>query len=126
MKDLILILKRFAPPYKGYIVCNFFCNLLATIFSLFSFATIIPILQIMDSTMLNVAVSRARDAFWYVGNMNGMTGKGLRPSSILAQFLVKGKYQRLAQWSLPFDTPHDLKMSTVMSSDPQQRVALLT
>ena len=80
----------------------------------------------MDSTMLNVAVSRARDAFWYVGNMNGMTGKGLRPSSILAQFLVKGKYQRLAQWSLPFDTPHDLKMSTVMSSDPQQRVALLT
>ncbi|NCA78678.1 MAG: ABC transporter ATP-binding protein [Sphingobacteriia bacterium] len=47
MKDLILILKRFAPPYKGYIVCNFFCNLLATIFSLFSFATIIPILQIL-------------------------------------------------------------------------------
>lgn len=79
----------------------------------------------MDSTMLNVSI-RARDAFWYVGNMNGMTGKGLRPSSILAQFLVKGKYQRLAQWSLPFDTPHDLKMSTVMSSAPQQRVALLT
>lgn len=47
MKNLIYILKRFAPPYKGYIIVNFFCNLLATIFSLFSFATIIPILQIL-------------------------------------------------------------------------------
>lgn len=76
----------------------------------------------MDSTMLNVAVSRAKDSFWYVGNMNGLNTRGLRPSSILAQSMVKGKYQRLAQWSLPFDTPHDFKMSSPMSSDAQARI----
>ena len=79
----------------------------------------------MDSTMLNVAVSRAKDAFWYVGNMNGLHTRGLRPSSILAQSLVKGKYQRLPQWMLPFDTPHDLRMVNPMSSDPAARLEVL-
>lgn len=47
MKNLLLILKRFTLPYKKYIFCIFFFNFLAAIFSLFSFATIIPILQIL-------------------------------------------------------------------------------
>ncbi|MDR1591770.1 MAG: ABC transporter ATP-binding protein/permease [Prevotellaceae bacterium] len=47
MKTLIILLKRFAAPYRRYIVWNFVSNILSTIFSLFSFATIIPVLQIL-------------------------------------------------------------------------------
>ena len=41
---------RFAPPYKLQIFLNILFNLLGTIFSLFSFALIIPILQILFNT----------------------------------------------------------------------------
>ncbi len=41
------LLKRFIPPYKKEVVLNILFNLLSTILSLFSFATIIPILQIL-------------------------------------------------------------------------------
>ena len=40
-------LRRFIPPYKWQVVLNLFFNLLSTILSLFSFATIIPVLQIL-------------------------------------------------------------------------------
>lgn len=42
-----ILLKRFAPPYKKEIVLNIVFHFLATIFGVFSFATIIPVLQIM-------------------------------------------------------------------------------
>ena len=41
------ILRRFVPPYKGYMVLNILFNLLATVLSLFSFAAIIPVLRIL-------------------------------------------------------------------------------
>jgi ABC-type multidrug transport system fused ATPase/permease subunit len=41
------ILKRFIPPYKKYVVWTLIFNLFSTIFSLFSFAAIIPVLQIL-------------------------------------------------------------------------------
>lgn len=44
---IIKIFKRFLPPYKKYVVGSLFFNFLATIFSLFSFAAIIPVLQIL-------------------------------------------------------------------------------
>jgi ABC-type multidrug transport system fused ATPase/permease subunit len=47
MKNFFILFKRFLPPYKKYVIANILCNLLSTIFSLFSFATIIPILQIL-------------------------------------------------------------------------------
>lgn len=47
MKGLFLLLKRFVPPYKRYIVLNIFFNILSTLLSLFSFGIIIPILQIL-------------------------------------------------------------------------------
>ena len=47
MKKFTILFRRFLPPYKKYVVANILCNLLSTIFSLFSFATIIPILQIL-------------------------------------------------------------------------------
>lgn len=47
MFKFINILKRFIPPYKKYVFLSLLFNLLSTLFSLFSFAAIIPILQIL-------------------------------------------------------------------------------
>jgi len=47
MKSFFLLIKRFMPPYKKYVVWTFIFNFLSTIFNLFSFAAIIPILQIL-------------------------------------------------------------------------------
>mgnify|MGYP002569860917 FL=1 len=47
MKDFLRILRRFVPPYKKYLVGNVFFNILSAILNLFSFALIIPILQIL-------------------------------------------------------------------------------
>ncbi len=47
MKDFFKVLRRFVPPYKRYIFLNIFFNILAAILTLFSFALIIPILEMM-------------------------------------------------------------------------------
>lgn len=47
MKDFLRILRRFVPPYKKYLVGNILFNILSAILNLFSFALIIPILQIL-------------------------------------------------------------------------------
>jgi subfamily B ATP-binding cassette protein MsbA len=47
MKDFYKILRRFVPPYKKYLFLNIFFNLLAAFLTLFSFALIIPILQML-------------------------------------------------------------------------------
>ena len=50
MKDLFKLLLRFVPPYKKYLFLNIFFNLLSTLLSVFSFALIIPILEILFKT----------------------------------------------------------------------------
>ena len=50
MKDFILIIKRFVPPYKGYLAFNIVFNILSAILNLFSFVLIIPILNILFKT----------------------------------------------------------------------------
>ena len=47
MFKFLTLLKRFIPPYKKYVLLSLLANLLSTIFSLFSFAAIIPVLQIL-------------------------------------------------------------------------------
>lgn len=47
MFKFITLLKRFIPPYKKYVFLSLLFNLLSTVFSLFSFAAIIPVLQIL-------------------------------------------------------------------------------
>ncbi len=50
MKDFIRLLFRLVPPYKRKVFLNVLNNLLSTIFSLFSFAMIIPILEMLFKT----------------------------------------------------------------------------
>lgn len=47
MKSFLELLKRFVPPYKKYLILNIFLNLLSAILTLFSFAVIIPILEML-------------------------------------------------------------------------------
>lgn len=47
MKEFFKVLIRFVPPYKKYIFLNIFFNILAAVLTLFSFALIIPILEMM-------------------------------------------------------------------------------
>lgn len=47
MKDFFKVLRRFIPPYKTYLIRNMFFNILSAILNLFSFALIIPILNIL-------------------------------------------------------------------------------
>lgn len=47
MHEFLTILKRFVPPYKKYLFLNIFFNILAAFLTLFSFAVIIPILEML-------------------------------------------------------------------------------
>lgn len=47
MKEFFAILKRFVPPYKKYLALNIFFNVLSAFLTLFSFAVIIPILEML-------------------------------------------------------------------------------
>ncbi len=50
MIAIIRVLLRFVPPYKRNLFLNIFFNIFSTILSLFSFAVIIPILEILFQT----------------------------------------------------------------------------
>ena len=47
MKDFFALLRRFVPPYKKYLALNILFNVLAALLTLFSFALIIPILEML-------------------------------------------------------------------------------
>ena len=47
MKEFFQVLRRFVPPYKKYLVLSVIFNILSAILNIFSFAALIPILQIL-------------------------------------------------------------------------------
>lgn len=47
MKDIIIIIRRFAWQYKGKLALNFMFNVLSAFFAVFSMAMMIPILEIL-------------------------------------------------------------------------------
>ncbi len=75
--QFVKLIKRFVGPYKSNVVLNIVCNILSTVFSVFSFALIVPILQILFKT---TAVQYAympfdwsfdvikNNAYWWVSN----------------------------------------------------------
>ena len=101
MKNLFVLLRRFIPPYKKYVLLTFIFNLLSTIFNLFSFAAIIPILQIIFkvnveshsfvgwdwSSVDSIVYSVKNNAMHYVENLIAVNGEFVA-LCILAGFLV--------------------------------------
>lgn len=47
MKEFFQVLRRFVPPYKKYLVLSILFNILSAVLNIFSFAALIPILQIL-------------------------------------------------------------------------------
>lgn len=120
MKDFLRILRRFVPPYKRYLVGNILFNILSAILNLFSFALIIPILQIlfkMDKgvyTYMPVIVDWANwdsvkalpeiwknNFFWFVSDLIEREGASFT-LIILGIFLVVMTFLKVASMYLAF------------------------
>ncbi len=50
MKEFLQVLRRFIPPYKKYLVLSVVFNILSAILNIFSFATLVPMLNILFQT----------------------------------------------------------------------------
>jgi len=50
MKEFLQVLRRFVPPYKRYLVLSVVFNILSAVLNIFSFAALIPILDIIFKT----------------------------------------------------------------------------
>ena len=80
MKQFWSVLKRFAAPYKGYLAGSVILNLFSAIFNIFSFALLIPILNILfklDTTVYEFMPWNGlpgkdqlmNNMYWYVSQM---------------------------------------------------------
>lgn len=120
MKDFLRILRRFVPPYKRYLVGNILFNILSAILNLFSFALIIPILQILFKidkgvyTYMPVVVDWVNwdsvkalpeiwknNFFWFVSDLIEREG-GSFTLIILGVFLVVMTFLKVASMYLAF------------------------
>ncbi len=88
---ILKLLGRFIPPYKKEVVLNIVFNLLSTVLSLFSFAAIIPVLQLLfgiSATDLQYADMSATEGlkewfdaaknnlFWFIQEQVAQNGAG--------------------------------------------------
>lgn len=64
MKEFFQILRRFVPPYKRYLVMTVSFNILSAVLNIFSFAAIIPILQIIFKTEKAAAAPQLMEWDW--------------------------------------------------------------
>ena len=65
MNNFFRLLRRFIPPYRGQLALNICFNLLSTVLSLFSFAAIIPVLQILFG--INAGIETYQPVVWAHG-----------------------------------------------------------
>ncbi len=65
MNNFFRLLRRFIPPYRGQLALNICFNLLSTVLSLFSFAAIIPVLQILFG--INAGIETYQPVVWANG-----------------------------------------------------------
>ena len=119
MKDFLRILRRFVPPYKKYLVGNILFNILSAILNLFSFALIIPILQILFKidkgiyTYMPMVIDWGswdsvktpeiwkNNFFWFVSDLIEREG-GSFTLIILGVFLVVMTFLKVASMYLAF------------------------
>lgn len=67
MKEFIQVLRRFVPPYKKYLILTIIFNILSAILNIFSFAAIIPILQILFKMNVSNQVYKLMEWSWNSG-----------------------------------------------------------
>ena len=64
MKEFLNVLRRFVPPYKKYLVLSVVFNILSAVLNIFSFAALIPILQILFQTSDAETATAVMDWDW--------------------------------------------------------------
>ena len=64
MKEFLLIFRRFVPPYKRYVGMAVVFNILSAVLNVFSFAALIPILQILFRTEGTATATRLMAWDW--------------------------------------------------------------
>ncbi len=69
MKEFLQILRRFVPPYKKYLGLSILFNILSAILNIFSFAALIPILQILFQVDGGI---RANDLMEWDGSLDSI------------------------------------------------------
>ncbi len=131
MKDFIRVLRRFVPPYKKYLVLNIVFNILSAILNLFSFALIIPILNLLfklDTTVysyMDIAFNPLswdawkalpemlkNNFFWYVSNLIETQG-GSITLIVLGLFLVVMTFLKVATMYMAFFTMIPIRTGVV-------------
>lgn len=120
MKEFVRILNRFVPPYKLNMVWNIVFNVLSAILNLFSFALIMPILQILFKideevytympwsfdfsswdSWKGLGEAAKNNFFWYITNLIETEG-GSFTLVILGVFLVVMTFFKVATMYLAF------------------------
>ena len=89
--NILKLLHRFIPPYRAQVALNILFNILSTVLSLFSFATIIPVLRLLfgltemnaryveltSAMPLKDYIEAARgNMYWYMGTLVEQHGAG--------------------------------------------------
>lgn len=125
------VLRRFVPPYKRYLVLNIVFNILSAILNLFSFALIIPILQILfkineshysfmpwqfDASSWESWKALpdlcTNNFFWYVSDVIEKQG-GSFALILLGLFLVMATFLKVATMYLAFYTMIPIRTGVV-------------
>ena len=125
------VLRRFVPPYKRYLVLNIVFNVLSAILNLFSFALIIPILQILfkinedhyvfipwQFDWLSWESWKAlpdlctNNFFWFVSQLIEVRG-GSFALIMLGLFLVMATFMKVATMYLAFYTMIPIRTGVV-------------
>ncbi len=115
MKDLFLFLRKYAGKYKTNIGLSILFNLLTTFFTLFSFAFIMPILQMLfglDTTeyhymewgsgsIKDVAMN---DFYWYVSQMIHSRGASMTLGILCIMLVVMTVFKVLTAYFSEFFT----------------------
>lgn len=131
MRDFIQVLRRFVPPYKKYMVWNIVFNVLSALLNLFSFALIIPILQILFKINKTDYVYQAwrldlgdwealkalpdiwiNNFFWYVSDVIGRYG-GSVALIMLGLFLIVATFLKVAAMYMAFFTMIPIRTGVV-------------
>lgn len=131
MKDFIRILRRFVPPYKKYMVLNIVFNILSAILNLFSFALIIPILNILFKLNDDVYFYKAwvfdpwtweswkgtpelikNNFFWFVSDLIEKEG-GSFTLIVLGAFLIISTFLKVGTMYMAFFTMIPIRTGVV-------------
>ena len=131
MKDFLRILRRFVPPYKKFMLLNIVFNILSAILNLFSFALIIPILNILFKISDEVYTYTdwvfdpmsweawkstpeliKNNFFWYVSDLIETEG-GSFTLIILGIFLIVSTFLKVAMMYMAFFTMIPIRTGVV-------------